>query len=102
MKYGKQEQKEVALLTLMTTDITILISMKFGAFLFKEIWKYCAKIKGVSVLNHFFESNFSSHSKKLSSFLALSSYLNQLPLKKQGELLLASKAHMALDNHGIS
>ena len=102
LKYGKQEQKEIALLTLMTTDISVLISLKFGAFLFKEIWKYCSKAKGVSVLNQFFETNFTAHSKKLSSFLALSTYLNQLPLKKQAELLLASKSNLTMDGHSLS
>ena len=98
LKYGKADQKETALLTLMTTDISVIAHIKTGAFLFKQIWKYCAKVKGVFVLNQYFESNFALNAKKVSSYFTLSAYLNSLSSLKQGELLLANRQQLELDN----
>ena len=36
LKYGTNDQKETALLTLMTTDLSQLINLRFGGFLFQR------------------------------------------------------------------
>lgn len=78
------------------------MSLKFGGFLFKQIFKYCSKIQGLSILNQFFEANFSANCKKLSTYLALSMYLNTLHKKAQEDLLNRNKLNFKLDNAGIA
>lgn len=98
LKYGRPDQKESCMLTLMTTNIGILVHLKFGSFLFKQIWKYCSKVKGIFVLNQYFEANFAFNAKKISSYPSLSAYLNQLSFVKQGDLLLSNRSVFELDN----
>lgn len=101
LKYGKQDQKEAAVLTLMAADPAVLVPLKSGAFLFAEIWKYCAKMKGIGLLNTFFSTQFATYAKKTSCYLSLAAYLHSLPLKAQGELLTTHRAAFELDNHSL-
>lgn len=101
LKYGKPDQREAAVLTLMTSDLSVLVPLRSGAFLFSEIWKYCAKAKGIGLLNSYFENNFASNAKKISCYQSLSAYLHSLPAKRQGELLLQHKASFQYEGHHL-
>lgn len=102
LKYGKPDHKESAVLTLMTSDLSVLVPLRSGAFLFSEIWKYCAKVKGIGLLNSYFENNFAQTAKKISCYMSLSAYLHSLPLKRQGELLLQNKASFEYAGHHLT
>lgn len=100
LKYGRQSQKEQAVLILMSADLALLVPLKTGALLFAEIWKYCSKIKGISLLNKYFESSFNQHARRVSCYLSLSAFLNSLSPKQQGEVLAQNRGAFELgDGH---
>lgn len=101
LKYGKKDQKETALLTLMASDPSLLIPLKSGAFLFAQIYKYCANLTSIRLLNEFFASQFSKCAKKVSCFQSLSAYIGSLSLRAQGDILTANRSNFELDSHSI-
>lgn len=85
----------------MTTDLSLLVPLRTGAFLFSELWKYCAKVKGINLLNQYFDSHFHQNAGKVTSYLSLSAYLNSLSTAKQGEMLSNNRGSFELNDHHV-
>ncbi len=101
LKYGLPAQKEQVLQIILSTDISLLCSLKFGPVLLKRILNYSGKSEPLKLVNQYFEKNFGALVKKHSHLEGLSIFLNSQSKAKHYQVLFANEKSLAYDEFQI-
>ena len=97
LKYGSPEQKEQIILIILSTDVSLLCSLKFGPVLLKRLLKYSGKSEPLKLLNKYFENNFSTLVRKNVNLDGLSVFLNGQSKIRHYQILSANQNALQFD-----